>query len=48
MEDVFAESNFDYVIHLAAQAGVRYSINHPMPYIESNIVGFVQLKEKKR
>jgi UDP-glucuronate 4-epimerase len=48
MEDVFAESNFDYVIHLAAQAGVRYSINHPMPYIESNIVGFVQLLEMLR
>jgi UDP-glucuronate 4-epimerase len=48
MEDVFAENKFDYVIHLAAQAGVRYSINHPMPYIESNIVGFVQLLEMLR
>jgi UDP-glucuronate 4-epimerase len=48
LEKLFAENKFDYVIHLAAQAGVRYSINHPMPYIESNIVGFVQLKEKKR
>ena len=48
MEELFTKNKFDYVIHLAAQAGVRYSINHPMPYIESNIVGFVQLLEMLR
>ena len=39
MESLFAEEGFDKVIHLAAQAGVRYSIENPHSYIESNIVG---------
>ena len=37
---LFKENKFDYVIHLAAQAGVRYSIENPSVYIESNIIGF--------
>lgn len=37
--------NFDAVVHLAAQAGVRYSINHPRKYIESNILGFQSVLE---
>ena len=45
MERLFAEEKFDAVMNLAAQAGVRYSIENPMAYIESNIVGFVNLLE---
>ena len=44
LEKVFSKNNFDKVIHLAAQAGVRYSIENPSAYIESNIVGFSKLK----
>jgi len=40
MEELFAKYRFPRVIHLAAQAGVRYSITNPYAYIESNIVGF--------
>lgn len=42
---LFEEHNFDMVCNLAAQAGVRYSIEQPMKYVESNIVGFVNLLE---
>ena len=45
METLFAEQQFDRVIHLAAQAGVRYSIENPMAYIDSNIVGFATILE---
>ena len=45
MKMLFANSDFDYVIHLAAQAGVRYSIDHPNAYIESNIDGFINILE---
>lgn len=45
LEDLFKENNFDYVINLAAQAGVRYSIDHPDIYIKSNIVGFYNILE---
>ncbi len=48
MEKLFAEEKFDAVMNLAAQAGVRYSIENPMAYIESNIVGFVNLLECAR
>lgn len=41
----FDQNKFDIVCNLAAQAGVRYSIEQPMKYIESNIVGFVNLLE---
>lgn len=42
---LFKENKFDVVCNLAAQAGVRYSIEQPMKYVESNIVGFVNLLE---
>jgi len=45
MEKLFAEEQFDKVIHLAAQAGVRYSLENPHAYIDSNIVGFTNILE---
>ncbi|MDH6304103.1 UDP-glucuronate 4-epimerase [Parabacteroides sp. PF5-5] len=42
---LFSEYNFDYVINMAAQAGVRYSIDHPGEYIQSNVVGFMNILE---
>ncbi|MEJ6006646.1 NAD-dependent epimerase [Paucibacter sp. AS339] len=42
---LFATEKFDRVVHLAAQAGVRYSIENPHAYIESNIVGFTNILE---
>lgn len=45
---LFEEERFDIVCNLAAQAGVRYSIEEPMKYVESNIVGFVNLLECMR
>lgn len=42
---IFERHNFDVVINLAAQAGVRYSIENPMAYVDSNIVGFVNVLE---
>ena len=42
---LFTQQNFAAVIHLAAQAGVRYSIEHPEAYIDSNIVGFLNVLE---
>ena len=45
MERLFAEEKFDRVIHLAAQAGVRYSLQNPHAYIDSNIVGFMNILE---
>jgi len=45
VERVFREERFDKVIHLAAQAGVRYSLTNPHAYIESNLVGFLHILE---
>lgn len=46
METLFAESGgFDAVVNLAAQAGVRYSLENPYSYVESNVMGFVTLLE---
>jgi UDP-glucuronate 4-epimerase len=45
MEKLFAAERFDRVIHLAAQAGVRYSLVNPHAYIDSNIVGFMNVLE---
>ncbi len=45
MERLFAEEGFERVIHLAAQAGVRYSLKDPHAYIDSNIVGFMNILE---
>ena len=43
VDSLFAQHDFDCVIHLAAQAGVRYSLENPGAYIQSNIVGFQHL-----
>ena len=45
VERLFREERFDRVIHLAAQAGVRYSITNPHAYIDSNLVGFLHILE---
>ncbi|BET24764.1 UDP-glucuronate 4-epimerase [Limnobacter thiooxidans] len=45
---IFQESEYDVVINLAAQAGVRYSIENPSAYVESNLVGFVNILEECR
>ena len=45
---LFAEYHFDVVVNLAAQAGVRYSIENPDVYIESNIIGFYNILEACR
>ncbi len=45
MSSLFKEHSFDLVIHLAAQAGVRYSLENPDSYIDSNLVGFGNILE---
>ena len=45
VDDIFKKNDFTYVIHLAAQAGVRYSLENPRAYIDSNIVGFLNILE---
>ena len=45
MERLFAEHRFARVVHLAAQAGVRYSIDHPHAYVDANLEGFVNVLE---
>jgi UDP-glucuronate 4-epimerase len=45
MARLFAEGGFDRVVHLAAQAGVRYSLQNPHAYIESNVTGFTNILE---
>lgn len=45
MSALFSDGSFDKVVHLAAQAGVRYSITNPTAYIESNLVGFGNILE---
>lgn len=45
---LFVQEQFDAVIHLAAQAGVRYSLENPNAYIDSNIVGFLNILESCR
>ena len=45
MEQLFRGERCDCVIHLAAQAGVRYSLSHPNIYVQSNIVGFLHVLE---
>ena len=47
-EQVFSEYKPDVIVHLAAQAGVRYSIDHPDVYIESNLIGFYNILEACR
>lgn len=45
MQDLFAKEKPDRVIHLAAQAGVRYSLSNPLAYIDANLVGFANVLE---
>ena len=45
MESLFSAHNFDTVVNLAAQAGVRYSIENPHSYVDSNLVGFLHILE---
>jgi UDP-glucuronate 4-epimerase len=48
IESLFENEKFDHVCHLAAQAGVRYSIENPYAYIDSNIYGFMNIIEGSR
>ena len=48
LSQLFENEHFDIVCHLAAQAGVRYSIEHPETYIQSNIIGFFNILESCR
>lgn len=48
VDGLFAEHKFDIVVNLAAQAGVRYSIDNPEVYIQSNIIGFYNILEACR
>ncbi len=45
LDDIFDTRNFDVVVNLAAQAGVRYSLENPQAYVDANLVGFVNLLE---
>jgi len=45
IEEIFKENQFDIVVNLAAQAGVRYSLENPASYIDSNLVGFGNILE---
>jgi UDP-glucuronate 4-epimerase len=45
LEQLFAKEQFDIVVNLAAQAGVRYSLTNPHAYIDSNIIGFTNILE---
>ncbi len=45
LEELFASERFDVVVNLAAQAGVRYSLKNPHAYVESNLVGFINILE---
>jgi UDP-glucuronate 4-epimerase len=48
LQQVFRDHNFSQVIHLAAQAGVRYSMTNPYAYVQSNLVGFANILENCR
>lgn len=48
IDKLFEENKFDIVVNLAAQAGVRYSIDNPQAYMESNIIGFFNILEACR
>jgi len=48
IDALFDTQHPDVVIHLAAQAGVRYSLTNPMSYVDSNLVGFVNILEACR
>ncbi|MBC7601358.1 MAG: NAD-dependent epimerase [Ramlibacter sp.] len=48
LDAVFAAGGFERVVHLAAQAGVRYSLRNPQAYVQSNLVGFANILEACR
>ncbi len=48
VDQCFQDHQFDRVIHLAAQAGVRYSLENPLAYVESNLIGFTNIIEACR
>ena len=48
LEEIFKNNNFDTVVNLAAQAGVRYSITNPQSYLDSNLIGFMNILEAVR
>lgn len=48
IDAMFAEEKFDYVVNLAAQAGVRYSLENPYAYINANVTGFLNVLEACR
>ncbi len=48
LDKLFLKHRFKYIIHLAAQAGVRYSVSNPQPYVQSNLLGFVNILEISR
>ncbi|TVS20813.1 MAG: NAD-dependent epimerase [Planctomycetaceae bacterium] len=48
LPELFQQQQFETVIHLAAQAGVRYSLENPHVYVDSNLVGFVNILEACR
>ncbi|WP_321434322.1 NAD-dependent epimerase [Trichococcus flocculiformis] len=48
IDDIFSKHKFTHVINLAAQAGVRYSIENPHAYVDSNLIGFMNILEACR
>lgn len=48
LQDLFETEHFEWVVNLAAQAGVRYSIENPYAYLESNVLGFLNILENCR
>lgn len=48
IDNLFKDYKFDYVVNLAAQAGVRYSITNPYAYVDSNLIGFMNILEACR
>ena len=48
LSDTFIKYKFKYVVHLAAQAGVRYSLKNPISYVNSNLLGFINILEACR
>lgn len=46
IDKLFAAEKFDKVVNLAAQAGVRYSITNPYTYMQSNMVGFLNIMRR--
>jgi UDP-glucuronate 4-epimerase len=48
IDELFEKEKFDYIVNLAAQAGVRYSITNPYLYVDSNLIGFVNILEACR